>query len=61
MENNAKPKYLGIREMAEMLGCSWNLVRNRVLPNVEHIKIGRKYMVAEEAFYRYLKRLERGV
>lgn len=54
-----KSRYLGVREIAKLLGCSWNLVRNHIVPNVAHVRIGRKIMVQEESFRQYLKKLER--
>lgn len=60
MENSAKSEYLSIREISEIMGCSWNLVRERIVPNVAHVKIGCKILVHEESFRKYLKKLERG-
>lgn len=59
-ESDSKSKYLGIQEIANILGCSWNLVRNHIVPNVAHVRVGRKIMVHEESFNQYLKKLERG-
>jgi hypothetical protein len=53
-------KYLGVQEIADMLGASWNFVRENIVPEVTHIKIGKRVFVHKEAFQQYLKRLERG-
>lgn len=29
-----KKQYLGIQEMANIMGCSWNVVRNHIVPHV---------------------------
>ena len=52
--------YLGIQEIADMLGASWNFVRENIVPVVPHIKINSRIFVQKEAFNQYLKRLERG-
>lgn len=53
-------KYLGIQEIADMLGASWNFVRENIVPQVPHIRIEKRIFVHKEAFYQYLKKLERG-
>ena len=60
MEKSSKNEYLSIREIADIMGCSWNFVRERIVPNVIHVKIGCKIMVRKEAFHQYLRKLERG-
>lgn len=51
--------YLGIQEIADMLGASWNFVRENIVPAVPHVKINSRIFVHKEAFNQYLKRLER--
>ena len=62
MEKKQKrPKeYIGITEAAEILGVSYASVRDNVVPNVAHFKVGRRTLIREEAFRKYLKGLERG-
>lgn len=53
-------EYIGIHEAADVLGVSHFFVRDNVVPNVAHVRIGRKTLMREEAFRKYLKGLERG-
>ena len=53
-------EYISIAEASEILGVSYNHVRDTVIPNVPHFKVGRRVLIREEAFRKYLKSLERG-
>lgn len=53
-------EYIGVQQIADILGTSYCYVRDNIVPNVAHIKLGRKILVREESFRGYLKRLERG-
>lgn len=53
-------EYLGLQEIADKLGVSWNFVRERIVPEVTHIKIHNRILVNRKAFESYLKKLERG-
>lgn len=53
-------EYISIAEASEILGVSYNHVRDTVIPNVPHFKVGRRILIREEAFRKYLKSLERG-
>ena len=53
-------EYISIAEASEILGVSYNHVRGTVIPNVPHFKVGRRILIREEAFRKYLKSLERG-
>ena len=53
-------EYIGVQEIADILSASYCYARENVVPNVAHIRIGRKILVHEESFRKYLKRLERG-
>lgn len=50
--------YLNIQEIADILGASWNFVRENIVPVVPHVKINSRIFVQKEAFNRYLKKLE---
>ena len=51
--------YLGLQEIADRLGVSWNFVRDRIVPNVTHIRIHNRILVNRKAFEAYLDNLER--
>lgn len=53
-------EYIGVQDVADILGTSYCYARENVVPNVAHIKLGRKILVREESFRQYLKKLERG-
>lgn len=53
--NKVKRKYMGIQEIADMLGICYSSVKDNILPNVEHIKVGRRILVDAEDVHRYLK------
>ena len=54
--NNAERKYIGIHEIADMLGICYASVRDNIVPNVEHITVGRRILVDAESFHKYLKK-----
>ena len=61
MEKAGKPsEYMSLKEMAGYLGVTYTTVRNNILPNVKHIRVGDTIRVRREEFHRYLKFLERG-
>lgn len=53
-------EYIGVQEVADILGTSYCYARENIVPNVAHIKLGRKILIREESFRDYLKKLERG-
>lgn len=53
--NRTERKYMGIQEIADMLGICYSSVRDNIVPNVEHMKVGRRILVDSESVHRYLK------
>lgn len=53
--NKVKRRCMGVQEIADMLGICYSSVRDNILPNVEHMKVGRRILVDAESFHRYLK------
>lgn len=53
--NRTERKYMGIQEIADMLGICYSSVRDNIVPNVEHMKVGRRILVDAESVHRYLK------
>ena len=56
---NKESEYIGVQQVANILGISYCCARDNIIPNVPHIRAGRKILVHEGAFRQYLKRLEK--
>lgn len=51
--------FMGIREVADMLGVCYATVRDNIVPNVEHMKVGRRILLDTESVQKYLHDLRR--
>ena len=52
--------YIGIQDIADKLGVSWNFVRDRIVPEVPHVQIHNRILIRKDAFESYMKKLECG-
>lgn len=52
-------KYLGIQEVADMLGVCYATVRDNIVPCVEHMKVGRRILMEAKSVHKYLEEQKR--
>jgi len=52
-------KYIGIQEVADMLGVCYSTVRYNIVPYVEHMKVGRRILIDEASMHKFFKEQRR--